>query len=169
MNERDAQDLIRMIESNWHFDLGPARSMWRAELMMWDAELATKAVAHLSRRQSYKIVLADVVQILEMYHRNLKDEQRRAQEAKALTEGKRGYAPPEWVLVWAWDRNRKVAAAEKGKKGLTKAEVDFRSFPQQGDWADPRQTMTTQEYEALREEWVTAGSPKEKVAMVGEV
>ena len=157
MNERDAQDLIRMIESNWHFDLGPARSMWRTELMMWDADLATKALVYLGKRQTYKINLADFVQTLEMLNRNLKDEVRRAADAKAIEQGRRGYAPPEWVLVWNWIRNYREPK-------------DDRPLPQQADWADPSTVMSMEEYGALREEWVAAGSPKEKTrVMVQEI
>jgi len=152
MRDRDAQDLIRMIEGNWHMDLGPARGLWRTELMMWDAELATKAVTHLARRQQYKIVLADLVSTLEMLNRNLKDEARRARDAKAIEEGRRGYAPPIWVLVWKWLRNCRPR--------------DTRSFPQQDYWGDPQNMMSREEYDALQEEWEAAGSPKEAVQLL---
>ena len=167
MTDRDAQDLIRMIESNWHFDLGTARRLWRTELMMWDADLAVKALAHLARRQSYKIVLADLVQTLEMLNRNLKQEAKQAADARAIETGRRGYAPPEWVLVWAWARAKALAVWEKAR--TKQSERTLRSFPQQSDWADPRETMTTAEYEALREEWIAAGSPREKVSAVMEL
>jgi hypothetical protein len=167
VNPRDAQDIIRMIESNWHFDLGPARSMWLSEIMMWDVEMVIKALAHLSRRQSFKIVLADIVQVLEMYERNAKDDERRAREAKALSEGRRGYAPPEWVLVWSWARAKAQEAWEKGR--VKHEDRKLRGFPQQGDWSDPRTTMTTAEYDDLREQWVAAGSPRAVSQLVGDL
>jgi hypothetical protein len=156
-----------MIESNWHFDLGTARTLWRTELMMWDADLAVKALANLARRQSYKIVLADFVETLEMLNRNLKQEAKRAAAARAIETGRRGYAPPEWVLVWSWARGKALAAWEKAR--TKQPDRTLLSFPQQGDWADPRKTMTTAEYEALREEWIAAGSPREKVRVVMEL
>lgn len=155
MNERDAQDLIRMVEANWHMDLGPARGMWRTELMMWDAELATRALAHLGRRQSYKINLADYVQTLEMLNRNLKADAKRKADAKAIEEGRRGFAPPVWVMVWKWVRNHRTPS-------------DDRSFPQQDYWADPNNVMSMEDYEGLREEWEAAGSPKTALRILEE-
>lgn len=147
MNEREAQDIIRMVEANWHFDLGPARQMWRDELVLHDAELATKSVGHLAKRMQYKITLSDLVQTLTMIERNARADDQTAQDSRAI-EGKRGYATPEWVWVWMWCRNYREPQ-------------DWRTLPQQE--GIPELSMTTEDYGILKEEWVAAGSPKDKI------
>lgn len=154
MKEREAQEIVRMVESNWHFDLGDAtRRMWRQEIMLYDVALVTKALAHLAKRQAYKITLADFSQTIEMFARNVRDELRRAEDKKALETGRHGWSTPEWVWVWMWARQ-------------VREPVEERSFPQMADFADPMQTMTTMDYDALREEWAEAGGPKGKIAAV---
>lgn len=54
---------------------------------------------------------------------------------------------PEWVWVWSWCRN-------------LRAPRNLRPFPQQQDFADPDTVISMDEYEQLRQEWETAGSPK---------
>jgi hypothetical protein len=47
---REAQEIIRMVESSWLCDFGPAgRELWRQMLEPYDAELATRAVAEMAR------------------------------------------------------------------------------------------------------------------------
>jgi hypothetical protein len=153
MRDSQAQEIVRMIESNWHFDLGDGgRRMWRQEIMLYDVELATKAVVHLAKRQSYKITMADLSQTLEMFARNLRQEAKDKEDTKALEEGRRGFATPEWVWVWMWARNERDPAEE-------------RPFPQMQDYGDPTQMMRTEDYNSLRDEWETAGSPKGKVVV----
>jgi hypothetical protein len=147
MNEREAQEIVRMIEGNWQMDLGTARGMFRDELMQYEVELAIKAVHHLAKRVTYKIRLADLSQTLLMLSRNAKADQRTEQDRRAIEQGKRGYATPEWVWVWKWARNYRDPQ-------------DWRTFPQQD--GIPEFSMATSDYEALREEWVAAGSPKER-------
>lgn len=64
MTEREAQEVVRMVESNWRFDLGTARSLWREELVRFDAEVATKAVAKLARELHRRPDLSDLLSIL---------------------------------------------------------------------------------------------------------
>ena len=59
--------------------------------------------------------------------------------------GKRGVSPPEWVYVWSWARFKRQPR-------------NLRFFPQQAPHVEEH--MTHDEYEALRQEWVDAGSPK---------
>jgi hypothetical protein len=75
-------------------------------------------------------------------------EQRSAEEP----EYKRGIAAPEWVWVWSWCRGWSPTAARDP--------VEERPFPQQANYVDVTKAMTTDEYEELRDEWVSAGSPK---------
>lgn len=158
MNERDAQELIRMAEANWHMDLGPARTMWRNELLLYDADLVTHALGELAKRQQYKITLADLTEVIgdmvKAAKRRADEERQRAAEDRMLKEGKRGYATPEWVWVWLWARTIRDPREDRG-------------LPQQADWMDPMLVMTTTDYEALRGEWVEAGSPKGKIPFVG--
>lgn len=65
MNEREAQEIIRMVESNWRFDLGAARSLWRTELLRFDAGIVTKAVARLARTQGRRVDLVDLLAVAE--------------------------------------------------------------------------------------------------------
>lgn len=64
MTEREAQEVVHMIESNWRFDLGIARRIWREELLPFDAELATQAVAKLARELHRRPDLSDVRDLL---------------------------------------------------------------------------------------------------------
>lgn len=64
MTEREAQEVVRMVESNWRFDLGSARALWREELVRFDAELATKAVAKLARELHRRPDLSDLLDLL---------------------------------------------------------------------------------------------------------
>lgn len=152
MNEREAQEIIRMVESNWQFDLGTARGIWRTEFMLYSAEAVTKAVASLAPKLQFKPKLADVIAIVKMQEdterRRLEDEKRRAEDARAITEGKRGYATPEWTFVWQWARSSRIPRED-------------RAFPQQRDWSHPDNLMSKEDYEMLRQEWIAAGSPKE--------
>lgn len=64
MTEREAQEVVRMVESNWRFDLGTARGLWRSELMPFDAEMATQAVAKLARELHRRPDLSDLRNLL---------------------------------------------------------------------------------------------------------
>lgn len=64
MTEREAQEVVRMVESNWRFDLGTARALWREELVRFDAEVATKAVAKLARELHRRPDLSDLLDVL---------------------------------------------------------------------------------------------------------
>lgn len=52
MNNREAQEIIRMIESNWHMDLDSARKIWRDALVKYDADLVSRVVADVATRGS---------------------------------------------------------------------------------------------------------------------
>jgi hypothetical protein len=68
VTEREAQEIIRMVESNWSFDLGDARALWRDALVRYDAELATQAVARLARTRlrGRRPDLPDLLELIEM-------------------------------------------------------------------------------------------------------
>lgn len=144
MNERDAQEIVRMVESNWGIDLATARGMWRTELLPYEVEQGVRAVAHLAKNLQWRPKLSDLVETLKMFKR--RDDEATAKPA--LVEGKRG-TPPEWVWVWSWAR-------------FIREPRDERSFPQEADFADSRRMLMQEQYEALRDEWVAAGSPRLK-------
>ena len=54
-----------MVESNWRFDLQNARSLWREELVRFDAEIATRAVAKLARELHRRPDLSDLLDLLK--------------------------------------------------------------------------------------------------------
>jgi hypothetical protein len=66
VTDREAQELIRMVESNWSFDLETARPMWRAQLLPFDAEIATQAIVRLARTQTSRPRLADVLEVIRV-------------------------------------------------------------------------------------------------------
>lgn len=66
MNEREAQEIIRMVESNWSFDLDTARAMWRQALMPFDPEIATQAVIRLGRTSARRPNLVDMIEVVTM-------------------------------------------------------------------------------------------------------
>lgn len=142
VNDREAQEIVRMIEGTWKFDLDAAgRAVWRDGLAQFDPEIATRAVAYLSTRMSRWPKLADIRQVIAKFERD--------ERMKNLKQGLKEptYTTPEWVWVWKWARTRRDPRED-------------RSFPQQERWGDPLYTMSRQDYDALREEWVEAGSPK---------
>lgn len=59
---------------------------------------------------------------------------------------KYGESAPEWVHVWVWCRQMR-------------APRNLIPFPQQ-NLPDTETSLTREEYEALREEWIAAGKPK---------
>lgn len=59
---------------------------------------------------------------------------------------KYGDAAPEWVWVWGWART------QRSPRNLI-------PFPQQ-QIPDSEVALSTEEYEALRKEWIEAGRPK---------
>jgi hypothetical protein len=72
----------------------------------------------------------------------------RRADAPAIEEsGKRGTAAPEWVWVWSWARFLREPRVEE-------------PFPQQRDFVDHDETLSTSQYENLRTEWHEAGSPR---------
>ena len=54
-----------MVESNWRFDLGTARALWREELVRFDADVAVKAVAKLARELHRRPDLSDLLDLLK--------------------------------------------------------------------------------------------------------
>lgn len=146
MKDEDAREVLGMVKAaTTQFPIGEeVVGFWLNALQPLDAELATKAVLRGVRSWRKFPAWSDFYDIYTAVRR---DAEAAAREANDTVDGRRGYAPPEWVLVWSWARNYREPRAD-------------RSLPQQDYWADPEDTMTTQEYEALRQEWIAAGSPK---------
>jgi hypothetical protein len=70
------------------------------------------------------------------------------QRAALPPREKYGTSAPEWVWVWSWARSY------RSPRNLI-------AFPQQ-NLPDTETSLSIEEYEELREEWVAAGSPKAK-------
>ena len=138
MRERDAQDIIRMIEANWRMDLAQARSIWRTALVPLDAAIAMQAVERLATKQGRRIDLIDVLQTYEAICPP-RTQVPKEPEIKA-TE------PMEWVFIWKWAR-------------FARQPPELRSMPQQAEWV--AETLTGDEYAELKKEWVAAGAPKD--------
>lgn len=145
MNEREAQEVVRMVESGWSCDFGmQGRTLWCQMLYPFEAELATLSVVEMSKFPlpggRFKPQVSDLRQIiLSLRSRN------RAPEITA--HGKWGVAPPDWVWVWSWARFMRDPPEERG-------------FPQQQGIANPDNMMSKEVYEQLLAEWRNLGSPK---------
>lgn len=110
MEERDAQEIVRMVESAWRVDYGPeGRRLWREMLLPHDAEIATKAAAQLSQRQRERPTIADLRQVILSLRRQQIDEN----AWRGLPPEK--HEKPAWVK--RWEKARDVS--------------DFRIFPEQ--------------------------------------
>ena len=146
MDEREAQEVTRMVESGWSCDFGATgRMLWCRMLYPFDAELATNAVVEMSKfplpDNRFKPQVSDLRAVI-IAIRN-----RTRPPDSIAVEGKRGTATPEWVWVWSWARFMRDPVVE-------------RAFPQQDGFADPVDMMSRAEYEELLAEWKKAGSPR---------
>lgn len=145
MNEREAQEITRMVESGWSCDFGAqGRTLWCRMLYPFEAELATLAVVEMSEHPlpggRFTPQVSDLRAIII-------SRRSRSRPKEIAVGGKWGEAPPEWVWVWSWARFRKDPS-------------DERAFPQQDGFSNPDNRMSMQEYEKLRQEWRKEGSPK---------
>lgn len=80
----------------------------------------------------------------------------------ALERGGPREGIPEWVQVWRWQSARTMTERQAAREGTRLAVADrppmpMRDFPQ-FDHPGP-DAYTVPEYEAIRDEWVAAGSP----------
>lgn len=145
MKGDEAHDVLGMLKAaTTQFSLDDETvAFWLAALHPLDAEIATKAVL----KGGWKRFPAwgDYKDLYNALRRNVEVYQR---QERAVTEGRHGYSTPEWVWVWSWSR-------------FYRDPREGRTFPQQQDHGDPFNLMTTEEYQALKDEWVEAGSPKE--------
>jgi hypothetical protein len=145
MTEKEARELIGMIEGHWRVDFGPqGRELWLSLMLPYDAQLTSEAVCELGKSQQRAPAFADVRSAILALHKSRRDE-------NALPEQTKPGKTPEWVWVWTWLRDR----------------GEERFLPQQGEWSDPAQTMSQHDYEALRAEWVKAGRPRRRAALLG--
>ena len=152
MNERESQEITRMVESGWSCDFGiQGRTLWCQMLYPFEAELATMAVVEMSKfplpDNRFKPQISDLRSVIL----KLRADQRVAELPQYTDIGKRGVATPDWVYVYSWCRFKRDPKED-------------RWFQQQQEWVDPTESMlSTVEYETLREEWVAAGSPKVEI------
>lgn len=146
MKENEARDLLGMLKAattQYPLD-NETVGFWLDGLTVLDADLATKAVMAGIRTWEQFPPWASFYEAYRMVQRN---EQRATREAEIVEEGKWGYETPEWVWVWSWCR-------------LRRDPPDERPFPQQAEFVDTAEAMTTDEYEILRKTWIEEGRPK---------
>ena len=147
MDERAAQEVVRMVESGWTCNFGAqGRTLWCRMLYPYEAELATLAVVEMSKFPlpggRFMPQISDLRSIIV----SLRNKSRAAEIA---VTGKWGEAPPEWVWVWSWARFRRNPPLDH-------------AFPQQEGFSNPDNTMSKKEYEQLLNEWRKVGSPKSR-------
>ncbi len=83
----------------------------------------------------------------EIYRTQLKLREPVGEQREQLPpRDKYGESAPEWIWVWSWARQRRAPRC-------------LIPFPQQG-YPDIEPSLSMEEYEALRQEWVDAGKPK---------
>ncbi len=150
MRDDDARDIIAMARgatTQWPVD-DDTITFWMHSLKPLDAETATKAIMLGARSWDRFPAWSS---FYEAYRACQRAAQSVDRQHKVIEEGKRGYATPEWVWVWLWCRCYRDPREERG-------------FPQQD--GIPELSMTTSDYEVLRQEWVSVGSPKEKTPVL---
>lgn len=98
MNEREARDVVQMIEASFAFDLGEVgRNVWITGLATYDNGVGLEAAVMLCRTTSRRPTLKDLIDGIrklqadrrEMYH-----------------DDHPGEPPPDWVKGWAISRYR---------------------------------------------------------------
>lgn len=146
MKESDARDVIAMARgatTQWAVD-DDTVTFWMHSLGSLDAETATRAVMLGAKTWDRFPAWSS---FYEAYRAIQRAAQNTDRNTRAIEEGKRGYATPEWVWVWQWCRNYRDPQ-------------EWRYFPQQNEI--PELSMTVEDYETLRDEWREAGSLKGK-------
>lgn len=136
-----------MIESHYQTDFGrDGRVLWANMLVRFPVDMAMKGVTAMVEyplpANRSKPQVADLRVVLDRLRWRERSDQ------PAIEQGKYGVEAPEWVWVWSWARFSREPRVET-------------AFPQQRDHVDPAGAMlSTAEYDALKEEWVAAGSPR---------
>lgn len=145
MKPEEARELVVILAAATSTRLlNDEKLVWEEQFTPLDADLATRAVMAgrntWGRFPSWK-------DFKEAYNA-----QKRLSEAEAdqrskvpPPEPKRGVQAPEWVWVWNWLRELREPR-------------NMIPLPQQ----QQPDSMSVEEYEKLRDEWVAAGSPKAK-------
>lgn len=156
MTDREAQEIIRMVESNWGFDLGTARSIWREEFVKHDAEAMMAVVGRLARTRlaRNRPSLADITELLRLMT-----------PAIRAPEDHRHFGIPSWVYVWKWARTLRdpklepdvaLPQQQRGYDELNQELIETGHSP----GPDPSRYLTEEEYDGLHAEWVAVGSPR---------
>lgn len=145
MDERDAQTIVRMVESGWSCDFGfQGRTLWCKMLYPYEAELVTQAVVEMSQSPlpggRFKPHISDLHEIILSLRKRLETPRKEIPQERST-------GAPEWYHVWHYAR-------------LLRDPKDTRSLPQQDGHVDPTTMMPASDYEKLRQEWKKAGSPK---------
>jgi hypothetical protein len=95
VEDREAQEIVRMVESAWRIDYGPeGRKLWRDMLLPYKPDLAVRATAILSQRQRERPTIADLRQVIL----SLRKQEIEAEGWRQLPAEKP--VKPAWVKRW---------------------------------------------------------------------
>lgn len=117
MTEHEAQEIIRMIETGWNFALESAgRKLWRDALTPYRADLATRAVSELSKREHFRPQPADVIELVELWTQR----ERQEREQRRVLGGRQpdcGTCQDSgWIVVYERPVEATVWMIERGIK-----------------------------------------------------
>lgn len=99
MRAQDAQDILRIIESIWQYDMGPmVRDTWRPLFEEYeDAELVTQAIFDLAKTQQYRPTFALIREAIQK-----RQEDAYVPEVKEIDFVRSPM--PYWVCRWYYAR-----------------------------------------------------------------
>jgi hypothetical protein len=140
MTDKEAQELIRMVESGWTFDLGDAgRKLWRSTLIEYDCGIATLAIAgplvrFMETQRHARPTIQDVRQVLN----------RAAKDANPVTHAIPASRHPEPAWVARWRRARAAGDSrpfpeQADEEGI--AELELGSFRDSDVWVQPNEYL----------------------------
>lgn len=161
MDKTRATALVKLLKDLFHppadrFDEGAQKAYVSFVCEKKNENAMFRAIRGLSESEKF---FPSIAVLSEAYnHEARKDLQSIAHEHRLLEERRpEGYGgePPEWVHVWYWLRMEKH---------------DMRPLPQQFPYLPqdqrPADTLSQEQYEGLRQEWLAAGAPKTTTAQV---
>jgi hypothetical protein len=123
VDDREAQEIVRLVESYSRADFGrEGRGLWKEMLYRYDVDIATKAVVKLSQQEGWPTIAALKAAILQLKAEGYGREE---QAAPSLPPGRTPSRElPMWVKRWT---------AARYLYGRFGREQDMRIFPEQRD------------------------------------
>lgn len=104
MTDKEAQEIIHLIEGSFTMDLGDGgRSVWRQGLAGKDYAIGLETAVMIARTMNRRPTLKDVLDVIAMRERDQAQTQAKTDEEAWRTRAPR---PPAWVFGWAIARYR---------------------------------------------------------------